>query len=394
MRQLRFPAAFIRGGTSNAIVFRDDALPADPDERDRLFLAAMGSPDPNGRQLNGMGGGISSLSKVCIVGRSNHPDADVDYTFAQISVGDTRVDYSANCGNMSSAIGPFAVDEALVSVRGQEAVVHIHNTNTGKIIRARFGVDDGEALIEGDTIIPGVAGAGAAVALEFLDPGGAATGRLLPTGRVSETIHVPGVGDIPVSIVDAANAFVFVNAATLGLVGNEMPSDLDANETLMIRLETIRAEAGVRMGLADTPEAITANVPSSPKVGLVSGPQDATTLAGDRLTATEGDFTARMVSMGNIHRALPLTGVLGLAVAAGIDGTVVNDVAGDRRGEYRIMQPSGVVQAATEVRASDTGWTAAFASVVRTQRRLFDGYVYVPASTLREAGPSAAADSP
>ena len=164
-----------------------------------------------------MGGGVSSLSKVCVVGPASRPDADIDYTFAQVLVKESRVDYSGNCGNMSSAMGPFAVDEGLVPATGAEAVVRIHNTNTKKIIRARFGLDDGLAAVDGDLVIPGVSGTGAPVRLEFLNPGGATTGRLLPTGNVVDTLDVPGVGRLSVSMVDAANACVFVRAADLGL---------------------------------------------------------------------------------------------------------------------------------------------------------------------------------
>src|SRR5688500_5423057 len=183
MKQMKIPAVFMRGGTSNAIVFNAANLPQDRALWDEIFLSAIGSPDPYGRQLDGMGGGISSLSKVCIVGPSSRPDADIDYTFAQVLVKEKRVDYSGNCGNMSSAMGPFAVDEGLVRASGEEAVVRIHNTNTRKIIRARFALDEGLAAVDGELAIPGVSGTGAPVPLEFLNPGGATTGRLLPTGN-------------------------------------------------------------------------------------------------------------------------------------------------------------------------------------------------------------------
>ena len=241
MRQLRVPAAFIRGGTSNAIVFDRRDLPADEATRERLFLAALGSPDPYGRQLDGMGGGISSLSKVCIVGRASRPDADVDYTFGQVAVDRPFVDWSSNCGNMTSAIGPFAVDEGLVDAPGPQGVVVIHNTNTGKLIRARFPVGEGAAVVEGDTAIPGVPGTGAPVDLEFLDPGGAATGALLPTGNAVDVLEVEDVGPVSASLVDAANPFVFVDAAEAGITGTEMPAALDARSDLMERFERIRS---------------------------------------------------------------------------------------------------------------------------------------------------------
>ena len=209
MKQLKIPAVFMRGGTSNAVVFHAKDLPRDRAQWDEIFLAAIGSPDPYGRQLDGMGGGVSSLSKVCVVGPSSRPDADIDYTFAQVQVKEAKVDYGANCGNMSSAMGPFAVDEGLVKVSGQDALVRVHNTNTKKIIWSRFPLDDGLAAVDGDLAIPGVAGTGAPVKLEFREPGGATTGKLLPTGNVADTLDVPGFGKFRVSMVDAANACVF-----------------------------------------------------------------------------------------------------------------------------------------------------------------------------------------
>ena len=393
MPQSRVPAAFMRGGTSNAVVFDHRNLPADESVREDLFIAALGSPDPYGRQLDGMGGGISSLSKVCIVGPPSRPDADVDYTFGQVAVDRAQVDWSSNCGNMSSAIGPFAVDEGLVEVDGPEGVVVIHNTNTGKLIRARFPVKNGRAAVEGDTAIPGVSGTGAPVDLEFLAPGGAGTGALLPTGRVLDDLDVEGLGKVPASLVDAANAFVFVDADAVGIAGTEMPAALDARPDVMDRLERIRAAAAVAMRIAASPAEASSRFPSAPKIGVVAPPRPAATLSGEAIDAAEGDLTARMVSMGNVHRALPLTGVLGFAVAAAIEGTVVARAAvgaeagapdADRGGRVRLISPSGVISAAAAVRrtGSEGGWHAEHASVRRTQRRLFDGFVYVPAGRV------------
>ena len=388
MRQLRIPAAFIRGGTSNAVVFDRRHLPDDEAVRERLFLAALGSPDPYGRQLDGMGGGISSLSKVCIVGPASRPDADVDYTFGQVSVDRPQVDWSSNCGNMSSAIGPFAVDEGMVDTSGPEGVVVIHNTNTGKLIRSRFPVRDGAAAVEGDTEIPGVSGTGAPVDLEFLEPGGAVTGSLLPTGNPVDVLEAGGAGTVAVSMVDAANPFVFVAAADLEVTGAEMPAALDDRRALMERLERIRAAAAVAMGIAATPAEASARFPSAPKIGIVAPPRPAQTLSGERIEAAAGDLTARMVSMNNVHRALPLTGALGLAVAAAIEGTLVERAAGppdaDHPRRIRLITPSGVISAAAAVGRTGPGgsWQADHASVRRTQRRLFDGFVHVPAGRV------------
>ena len=388
MRQLKVPAAFMRGGTSNAVVFDQRHLPEDEETREHLFLAALGSPDPYGRQLDGMGGGISSLSKICIVGPPSRPGAHVDYTFGQVAVDRPQVDWSSNCGNMSSAIGPFAVDEGLVEAFGPEGVVLIHNTNTGKLIRACFPMEDGRAAVEGNTEVPGVPGTGAPVDLEFLDPGGAGTGSLLPTGNVVDSLEVEGAGTVQASLVDAANPFVFVDAGEAGITGSELPAALDARSEVTDRLERIRAAAAVAMGIATSPEEASDRFPSAPKIGIVAPPRPASTLSGKTIDAAQGDLTARMVSMGKVHRALPLTGVLGFAVAAAIEDTVVARATGPRAagrgGRIRLISPSGVISAAAAVHrtGTDGSWHADHASVRRTQRRLFDGFVYVPAGRV------------
>jgi 2-methylaconitate cis-trans-isomerase PrpF len=269
MKQMKIPAVFMRGGTSNAVVFNVRDLPADRKQWDEIFLAAIGSPDPYGRQLDGMGGGVSSLSKVCVIGPSSRPDADIDYTFAQVQVKEAKVDYGANCGNMSAAMGPFAVDEGLIKVSGKEALVRVHNTNTKKIIWSRFPLDDGVAAVDGELAIPGVSGTGAPVRLEFREPGGATTGKLLPTGNVAEDLEVPGYGKFRVSMVDAANACVFVSAADLKIKGTELPDEIDANAELLKKLSAIRIAASVAMGVTKTPEEA-AKRASVPFVGFVA----------------------------------------------------------------------------------------------------------------------------
>ena len=249
MPLLPIPAVFMRGGTSRAVMFHARDLPEQA-KWDPIFLAAMGSPDPNGRQLNGMGGGISSLSKICVLAPSQRPDADIDYTFAQVQIKQAAVGYRGNCGNMSSAVGPFAVDEGLVRPNGDTAVVRIFNTNTRKIIRSTFPLTDGRAAVDGDQAIPGVAGTGAPIRLDFLAPGGAITGRLLPTGHVTDRLTVDGLGVVEVSIVDAGAACVFVRAADVGLTGAELPEALDANHAALERLQAVRRAGAVAMGLA------------------------------------------------------------------------------------------------------------------------------------------------
>ena len=385
MKQRKIPAVFMRGGTSKAIVFHRDDLPGDRAEWDGIFLAALGSPDPNGRQLNGMGGGISSLSKICVVGPSERPDADVDFTFAQVGVDREVVGYAANCGNMSSAIGPFAVDEGLVTADGDETTVRIYNTNTDKVIHARFALDGGLAAVDGDFDLPGVAGEGAPVRMEFHDPGGAATGKLLPTGNVIDAIEVPGLGSVEASLVDAANPCVFVEAEALGITGTEARADIDAMAGVMENLESIRAQGAVMMGIAKTPAEATEKSPSAPFVGMVAPPKDAVTLSEKKVAAADGDLTARIVSSGNTHRALPLTGALCLAVASRIEGTVAHRHLRPSAGsdeDLRLIQPSGILPVACTVNRTAEGWVAEQAAVYRTQRRLFEGLVLVPGSRV------------
>jgi 2-methylaconitate isomerase len=388
MRQIKFRAVFMRGGTSRAIMFRQEDLPRDRAKWDRIFLAAIGSPDPNGRQLDGMGGGISSLSKVCVIGPPTRPDADVDYTFAQISIRDASVDYSGNCGNMSAAVGPFAVDEGVVMADGNDAVIRIHNTNTKKIIVSRFALDDGLAAVDGDFALPGVAGTGAPVRLDFLDPGGAGTGKLLPTGNTIDHLEVPGVGRIEASMVDAANPCVFVAAKALAMTGIEMPDELEANPKLLARFDAIRIAASLRMGIAKTVEGA-ARKPSIPKIAMIIGPPEARTLSGEKLEADAADVTVRMISIGQPHRAVPLTGAMCLAVASRLSGSVVNVIAREPSSAddpVRIAQPSGVTIVGAAVRRDGNGWLVERATVYRTARRLMEGMVYVRASALNLSG--------
>jgi 2-methylaconitate cis-trans-isomerase PrpF len=384
MKQLKLPAVFMRGGTSNAIVFHAKDLPRERAQWDEIFLAAIGSPDPYGRQLDGMGGGVSSVSKVCVVGPPSRPDADIDYTFAQVQVKKAEVDYSANCGNMSSAMGPFAIDEGLIKVSGREAVVRIHNTNTRKIIQARFNMDEGLSEVDGDLAIPGVSGTGSPVRLEFLQPGGATTGKLLPTGNVTDVLDVPGVGTLTVSMVDAANATVFVRAADLGLKGSEMPDALEGNSDIMQKLGQIRAHAAVAMGISQTVEDA-AKKGGVPFVGFVSAAQDATLLTGESIYAADVDLTARMLSNGQPHRALPLTVSLCTAVAARLEGSVVHQATratSDLNAPIRIAMPSGILTVAANVAKKDGQWHAEQGAFYRTQRRLFEGFVYVRAALV------------
>lgn len=373
-----YRAVFARGGTSKALIFRIADLPAERGQWDAIFAAAMGSPDPYGRQLDGMGGGVSSLSKVCVVGPSSRADADVDYLFGQVSVKERRVDYSGNCGNMSSAIGPFAVDEGLVErPRGNETTVRIHNVNTGKIIHATFPVRDGRSVSQGELVIPGVSGSGAPVRLDFLDPGGASTGRLLPSGNVLDTFDVAGFGPVHVSMVDAANACVFVEARAFGLKGTELPEEIEAAPGLLEQLAAVRVQASVAMGISKSLQEAR-SIPLVPFIGMVAPPADAVTLSGEAVSAHEIDLLVRMISNGQPHRALPLTASLCTAVATQITGTLPNTMARPPSGAaLRLGMPSGILSVAAAVSNSEGDWKALHGSFFRTTRRLFAGDVYV-----------------
>lgn len=383
MAQRRIPAVFVRGGTSRALLFHARDLPADRAAWDPIFLRALGSPDPNGRQLDGLGGGISSLSKVAVIGPPTLPGADVDYTFGQVSVERALVDYKGNCGNISSAVGPFAVDEGLVPAPGDgDTAVRVHNTNTKKIIRSRFRVEGGAAAVEGDFALPGVAGTGARITLEFEDPGGAATGRLLPTGRPVDLLDIPGLGEIEASLVDATNPMVFVRAGDVGLSGQENPGVMDARTELMVNLEQIRAEAAVRMGLAPGRRTASESVLAVPKVAVVAPPAPYIDLKGEPVPEEAFDILSRVVSMGKTHRAYALTSAMCLAVAARVPGTLVHEAARPGGGDVRLGHPSGVQAVGAEVETEAAGGSARARKVIvyRTARRLMEGAVLVPGS--------------
>jgi 2-methylaconitate cis-trans-isomerase PrpF len=365
MTQRKIRAVYMRGGTSRALFFHERDLPPAGPERDRMLSAATGSPDPYGRQLDGMGGGISSLSKACIIGPPTMAGADVDYTFAQVDVRTPVVDYKGNCGNCSSAVGPFAIDERMLRAVEPETIVRIHNTNTRKLIVAHVPVVDGEAAITGDFELAGVPGKGARIALDFVDPGGAVSGKLLPTGSARDVID-----GIEASCVDATNPVVFVRARDLGLTGTETPMAVDADRAVSDRLERIRVAAAERMGIPGSGAV--------PKVALVAPPAAFVGLDGNRYEVDQVDLVARVISMRNCHRAFALTAAMCLAVAARIDGTVVHEAAAGAPGDVRLGHPSGVLPIDAAVTLRDGAPLAERVTVYRTARRLMEGAVCVP----------------
>jgi 2-methylaconitate cis-trans-isomerase PrpF len=375
MARLKIPAVFIRGGTSKGVFFHEKDLPGDPAERDRIFLHVLGSPDPYQRQLNGMGGGLSSLSKAVFVAPSERPDANVDYTFAQVSVDQPVVDYSGTCGNLSAAVGAFAVDEGLVEAPDGEACVRVYMTNTGKIYEARFPVKDGMAVDEGNFVMPGVGGSGAKVTLHYLDPGGAVTGALMPTSHERDHIEVEGLGRVEVSLIDAAGAVVFLDAADMGYEATERPEALDADPDFMSRMDEIRRKGAVQMGMTNRPE----DAPlSAPKVGIVGPPAAFTALDGTEYGPDDMDLSFRVISMEKVHRAVPGTNGMCIAAAARIEGTIPHGLARNHA-PIRVGNPSGVLPVDADVSREDDGrWSVRVITVYRTQRRLMEGSVLVP----------------
>lgn len=343
---------------------RED-LPSDKSQWGPIFLGCMGSPDPYWRQLDGMGGGISSLSKVCVVGASSHLEADVDYTFVSLGIDNDKVDYSSNCGNMLGAVGPFAVDAGITPVKTQEGedevTVRIHNTNTGKIIHSTFAVADGEAAAYGHFEIDGVAGNASPVKLQFMRPAGSRTGKLFPTGSTTDTF----INGITATCIDAANPCVFVSAAQLGVPGDLMPQQIDDHPTLKSTLESVRRAAAVKMGLASTEDETPGSVP---KIALVAPPAD----------DSGSNIEVRAMSVGQPHKAIPVTVALAVAAAAKIKGTTVfeNVVQGGRERDEAptiIRHASGVL--CVDGKFSDSGGLES-ATVLRTARRLMEGRVF------------------
>jgi 2-methylaconitate cis-trans-isomerase PrpF len=379
------PAYFVRGGTSKGLVLSGRDLPADRAAWAPLLLAAMGSPDAYGRQLNGMGGGLSSLSKVCVVDPPSSSEVDVEYTFVQVQIRRAAVDFSGNCGNMSSAIGPTAVAMGIVSPPDGPARVRMLNRNTGKIVVARFDISDGRPVLRHDTVLDGVDGPATDVTLDFMDPGGAATGELLPTGNPVDHLGLSDGTAVEASLVDASNACVFVEAIALGLTGGETPEQIEADPRLLGRLEDIRRAASVRMGTAEDLEAAGKDR-MTPLIAIVAGPQDFSSSGGKRFAAKDMDVTVRYLSNGQPHRAVPATGAMSTAAAALIPGSLVERSMKTRSADssrgplvVRVAHPSGCTDVEAEAAVGPNGLPAvARLSVHRTTRRLFTGMVHVP----------------
>jgi probable AcnD-accessory protein PrpF len=379
MSQLRIPAVYMRGGTSKGVFFLADDLPSDSVERERLLLRVVGSPDRYGRHIDGMGGATSSTSKVVIVSRSQRPDCDVDYLFGAVSIEEPLIDWSGNCGNLTSAVGPFAICSGLVAApENGTARVRIWQANVGRRIVAHVPVQNGEIVEEGDFEFAGLPFPSAEIRLDFLDPGG--DGSMFPTGAVLDRLDVPGVGVVDATLINAGNPTIFVDAGTLGLRGTELQQDVNGDAELLARAEALRAHGAVAMGLGATAEEISRRRPHTPKVVLVASASGYTTSDGRPVRESDIDLLARIFSMGQLHHAMTGTGAVAIAAAAAVPGTLVHRLhPSGAEGVARFGHPSGVFRVGAETVHADGEWTVTRVTMSRSARRLMEGWVRVPA---------------
>ena len=369
------PCQIYRGGTSKGVFFAEKDLPPAGPVRDNAILAIMGSPDV--RQIDGLGGSVSTTSKIAIIAPSKMPGCDVDYTFGQVSLDVPLVDYKSNCGNILSAVGPYAVDNGLVPAAGETTLVRIYNTNTKKVINSYVPTPGGVVEYAGDCVIPGVPGSAAPIRIAFVHPAGAVTGRLLPTGSPRDILEVPGLGKLEVSFVDSTNPLVFVRASDLGLAGCELPDQIDGDKELSALLETIRGVAAVRLGfLADRKDSV-AKSPAVPKLTLVSPPMDYPTVSGGRVRKEDCDIVSRMMSMQRAHKTHAFSGALCEATAAAVPGTIVQEIVGPGRTEIRLGHTDGVMIAGVTLEEGEGGLPGIREAYgLRTARRLMTGTAY------------------
>jgi 2-methylaconitate cis-trans-isomerase PrpF len=372
--------SILRGGTSRGIFFLENDLPGLRSSIEPILLDVFGSPDV--RQIDGLGGATSQTSKAAIIGPPSRADADVDYTFAQVSVTDAMVDWGGNCGNISAAVGPYAIDQGLVRAAEPVTTVRIHNTNTGKVITAHVPVESGRARLDGDYAIPGVPGTGSRILLEFDEPAGSVTGSLLPTGRPCEEMTLADGRTVAFSVVDAGNPTVFLRAADLGLAGPELPSDLETADEATAALEEVRSIVAERLGLVADRHDATRLTPGLPKVGFVSRPATFVGSDGASVEADASDVVGRLMSMQTPHRSYMTTGAIATAAAAFVPGTVVAEVVRPRSDRpepdtIRIAHPYGVMHAV--VRADDPSDPSTIRAIAigRTARHILDGQVWV-----------------
>jgi hypothetical protein len=379
MNQTAIPAVYMRGGTSKGVFFRADDLPADPILRDKVLLRVTGSPDPYGQQIDGMGGASSSTSKVIVVERSSTLGCDIDYSFGQVAIDKPVIDWSGNCGNLTSAVGPFAIAQNMVAV-GQQgtAVIRLRHRELDARIVAHIPLHNGAVVEDGEFALDGVTFPAAEIVVEFLNPANESAGGLFPTGNSADVLEVPGTGALDVTMINAGNPAVFVAADQIGLRGDEMQKDINSNPKLLAKLELIRSHAAVRMGLASTVEEATAVRLHTPKLAFLSKPCQYTASNGKVVEPSSIDLNARIVSMGKLHHAMTGTGAIALAAAAAIPGTVVQRILEVPKTRITFGHPSGTMTAGAEVAVHEGSWEIVKALMSRSARRLMEGHVFIP----------------
>ena len=384
MTQLRIPAVYMRGGTSKGVFFLAHDLPSDSQARERMLLRVIGSPDPYGKQIDGMGGATSSTSKVVIISRSSRPDCDVDYLFGQVSIDAPVIDWSGNCGNLTAAVGPFAISAGLIDAPPDgTAAVRIWQANIGKKIIAHVPMRGGEVLASGSFRLDGVAFPGAEVRLEFVDPAGedgeSGAGATFPTGREIDRLEVPGLGTVEATLINAGNPAIFVDAAALGLHGTELQQDINGRTELLALAEAVRSRGAVAMGLAATPEEATTKRPHTPKLAFVAKPVSYTGSDGKRIDPQSIDLLARIFSMGKLHHAMTGTGAVAIAAAAAIPGTIVHRISPlSAEGTVRFGHPSGTLALGADAIRQERQWVIRKVMVSRSARCLMEGWIQVP----------------
>ena len=387
--QIKIPATYMRGGTSKGVFFNLQDLPESAQvpgaARDALLLRVIGSPDPYGKQTDGMGGATSSTSKTVILSKSSQPDHDVDYLFGQVSIDKPFVDWSGNCGNLTAGVGAFAISSGLVDVsripRNGVAIVRIWQANISKTIIAHVPMSDGEVRETGDFELDGVTFPAAEVQIEFMDPADG-DGAMFPTGNLVDDLEVPGVGTLEATMINAGIPTIFVNAEAIGYTGTELQEAINGDDKALAMFETIRAYGAVRMGLIrHINEA--ASRQHTPKVAFVAKPADYVSSSGKQVAAGDIDLLVRALSMGKLHHAMMGTAAVAIGTAAAIPGTLVNLAAGGgERSAVRFGHPSGTLRVGAEAGQVNGEWTATKAIMSRSARVLMEGWVRVPGDSF------------
>ena len=390
LNQIKVPATYIRGGTSKGVFFKLTDLPESAqvagEARDKLLMRIIGSPDPYSKQIDGMGGATSSTSKTVILSKSTHPDHDVDYLFGQVSIDTAFVDWSGNCGNLSAAVGSFAISSGLVDAtripENGTCTVRIWQANIGKTIIAHVPITNGQVQETGDFELDGVTFPAAEVELEFLDPAeegeGDGGGAMFPTGNLVDDLEVPNIGTFKATLINAGIPTIFINAADIGYTGTELQDAINNDTAALEKFETIRAYGAVKMGLIkDISEA--AKRQHTPKVAFVAPPTDYVSSSGKAVKATDIDLLVRALSMGKLHHAMMGTAAVAIGTAAAVTGTLVNIAAGGgEKSAVRFGHPSGTLRVGAEAKLVNGQWTVTKAIMSRSARTLMSGWVHVP----------------